>query len=57
MGKSDVLRCFATSLNPSLFHMEYLCLSIINVADFYKQFCAILGVFDKGGKNGMFKAI
>lgn len=37
--------------------MEYLCLSTISVADFYKQLCSILGVSDKGGKTGMFKAI
>lgn len=57
MGKSFCLRCFAADLNPSLFHMQYLCLSTISVADFYKQFCAILGVPDKGGKTVMFKAI
>ena len=57
MGKSYALRCFAAGLNPSLFHMEYLCLSTISVADFYKQLCSILGVSDKGGKTGMFKAI
>ena len=57
MGKSYALRCFAASLNPSLFHMEYLCLSTISVADFYKQLCSTLGVSDKGGKTGMFKAI
>src|SRR5574344_612225 len=57
MGKSYALRCFASSLNPSLYHMEYLCLSTISVADFYKQLCSILGVSDKGGKTGMFKAI
>lgn len=57
MGKSFCLRCFAKSLNPNLYHMEYLCLSTISVADFYKQLCAILGVSDKGGKTGMFKAI
>lgn len=57
MGKSYALRCFAASLNPSLFHIEYLCLSTISVADFYKQLCFILGVPEKGGKTGMFKAI
>ena len=57
MGKSYALRCFAAGLNPSLYHMEYLCLSTISVADFYKQLCAILGVSDKGGKTGMFQAI
>ena len=57
MGKSYALRCFASGLNPSLYHMEYLCLSTISVSDFYKQLCAILGVSDKGGKTGMFHAI
>lgn len=57
MRKSYALRCFASGLNPSLYHMEYLCLSTISIADFYKQLCAILGVSDKGGKTGMFQSI
>ena len=57
MGKSYALRCFAASLNPSLYHMEYMCLSTISVAEFYKQLCSILGVSDRGGKTGMFKSI
>ena len=57
MGKSYALRCFAKSLNPNQYHMEYMCLSTISVADFYKQFCSILGVSDKGGKPAMFKTI
>ena len=57
MGKSYCLRCFSKSLNPNLYHMVYLCLSTISVAEFYKQFCSVLGVSDKGGKTGMFKAI
>ncbi len=57
MGKSYCLRCFAKELNPGLFHMEYMCLSTVSVADFYKQFCAILGVSDKGGKPTMFRNI
>lgn len=57
MGKSYCLRCFAKSLNPNLHHMEYICLSTISVADFYKQLCIILGVSEKGGKTAMFKAI
>ena len=57
MGKSFSLRCFKNNLNPNLYRMEYICLSTISVAEFYKQFCAILGVSDKGGKTGMFKAI
>ena len=57
MGKSYALRCFAKDLNPNQNHMEYICLSTISVAEFYKQLCAILGVSDKGGKTGMFSAI
>ena len=54
MGKSYCLRCFAKGLNPNLYHMEYICLSTISVADFYKQLCLILGVKDRGGKTVMF---
>lgn len=57
MGKSYALRCFAKSLNPNMYHMEYMCLSTISVSDFYKQFCGILGVSEKGGKPAMFKSI
>lgn len=57
LGKSFALRCFASSLNPSLYHMEYICLTTVSVADFYKAFCNALGVSDKGGKAVMFKAI
>lgn len=44
MGKSFALRCFAKSLNPSMYHMEYICLSTVSVSEFYKQFCQVLGV-------------
>ncbi len=57
MGKTYALRCFAEELNSNLYHMEYICLSTVSVAEFYKQFCEVLGVSDKGGKPGMFKAI
>jgi len=57
MGKSYALRCFREGLNPNLNHMEYICLSTISVAEFYKVLCQILGVSDKGGKPGRFKAI
>ena len=57
MGKSYCLRCFSKKLNPNLYQVAYICLSTISVAEFYKQFCSILGVSDKGGKTGMFKAI
>lgn len=57
MGKTFALRSFAQSLNPNLFHMDYICLSTVSVTEFYKQFCEILGVSHKGGKPGMFRAI
>lgn len=57
MGKSFGLRCFSKSLNPNLYHMEYLCLSTVSVMEFYRQLCAVLGVEGKGGKPGMFRAI
>lgn len=57
MGKSFGLRCFAKSLNPNLYHMEYICLSTVSVMEFYKQFCAALGIAARGGKPCMFKDI
>lgn len=57
MGKSYALRCFEHSLNKNLYHMKYICLSTISVAEFYKQFCEQLGLDTKGGKTVLFKAI
>jgi type II secretory pathway predicted ATPase ExeA len=57
MGKTYALRCFAKNLNPNLYHMEYICLSTVSVAEFYKQLCFVLGVPAKGGKPDMFKTI
>lgn len=57
MGKSFALRCFHKSLNTNLYQMHYICLSTISVAEFYKQFCELLGLDAKGGKTVMFKAI
>ena len=33
MGKSFALRCFSKTLNPNLYHMEYICLSTVSVMD------------------------
>lgn len=57
MGKSFALRCFAKSLNPNLYHMEYICLSTVSVMEFYRQLCSVLGVEPRGGKPGMFRAV
>ena len=37
--------------------MEYICLSTVSVSDFYKEFCQVLGVSEKGDKTGMFRSI
>lgn len=57
MGKSYALRCFAKSLNDNLNQMEYICLSMISVSEFYKQLCQALGLDTNGGKTVMFKNI
>lgn len=57
MGKSFALRCFTHDLNPSLYQVAYICLSTISIGEFYRQFCSSLGLPEKGGKTGMFKAI
>lgn len=56
-GKSFGLRCFAKDLNPGLYNLKYMKLTTVTVAEFYKQFCGLLGVSDKGGKPGRFAAI
>lgn len=56
-GKSCVMHAFKQELNPNLYRMDYICLSTVSIAEFYKQLCDVLGVAPKGGKPGMFKAI
>nr|WP_321153276.1 ATP-binding protein [uncultured Acetatifactor sp.] len=57
MGKSFALRYFAKSLNPSLYHMEYICLSTVSVMEFYCQFCSVPGAEPRGGKPSMFRTV
>jgi len=56
-GKTYALRCFAKELDRNLHHIAYLCLSTITVTEFYRQFCAVLGIDAAYGKPAMFKAI
>lgn len=56
-GKTFVVRVFSKELNPNLYHMIYICLSTVSIAEFYKQLCNAMGIPAKGGKPGMFKAI
>jgi type II secretory pathway predicted ATPase ExeA len=57
MGKTFALRCFAKGLDRNLHDVAYLCLATVNVTEFYRQFCAALGIEAPYGKQAMFKAI
>lgn len=57
LGKSYTVRCFIKGLSANLHRVEYMCLTTVSVPDFYREFCKVLGVSEKGGKAGMFKAI
>lgn len=56
-GKTYALRCFAKSLDRNLHEAVYLCLSTVSVTEFYRQFCAALGIDAPHGKPAMFRAI
>ena len=56
-GKTFALRCFQESLNPNLYECRYICLSTVSVMDFYRQFCAELGLIASSRKTEMFRAI
>jgi type II secretory pathway predicted ATPase ExeA len=56
-GKTFALRCFARALDRNLHEMAYVCLSTVSVTEFYRQFCAALGVDAPHGKPAMFKVI
>jgi type II secretory pathway predicted ATPase ExeA len=51
------LRCFAKSIDRNLFEVVYLCLATVSLPEFYKQFCAALGIDVPHGKPAMFRAI
>jgi len=57
LGKTFALRCFAKSLDRNLNEMAYVCLATVSVTEFYRQFCAALGLDASYGKPAMFKAI
>lgn len=56
-GKTYALRCFTKSLDRNLHETAYVCLSTVSVTDFYRQFCAALGIDAPFGKPAMFRAI
>jgi len=56
-GKTFALRCFQESLNPNLYECHYICLSTVSIMEFYRQFCAELGIIASNRKTEMFRAI
>jgi type II secretory pathway predicted ATPase ExeA len=56
-GKTYALRCFVKSIDRNLHEVAYVCLSTISVTEFYRQFCAALGIDAPYGKSAMFKAV
>jgi type II secretory pathway predicted ATPase ExeA len=57
LGKTFAIRCFARSLDRNLHEVAYICLSTVSVTEFYRQFCATLGIDRAHGKPAMFRAI
>ena len=57
LGKTFALRCFAKTLNPNLYQMSYICLTTVSVGEFYRQFCAELGLEPCSRKTEMFRNI
>jgi type II secretory pathway predicted ATPase ExeA len=56
-GKTFALRCFAKSLDRNLHEVAYVTLSTVSLTEFYRQFCATLGIDAPHGKPAMFRAI
>jgi type II secretory pathway predicted ATPase ExeA len=56
-GKTYALRCFAKALDRNLNEIAYLCLSTVSLMEFYRQFCAALGIDTPSRKPAMFRAI
>jgi len=56
-GKTYALRCFAKSLDRNQHEVAYLCLSTVSLSEFYRQFCAALGIEAYSRKPVMFRAI
>jgi type II secretory pathway predicted ATPase ExeA len=56
-GKSFTLECHAAALDRNLNEFAYICLSTVNVTEFYRLFCAALGIDAMHGKQAMFRAI
>ncbi len=56
-GKTTCVRVWLRRLNPSLYKPIYLCLSTLNVTEFYRTLADALGLEPKYRKNDNFKLI
>jgi general secretion pathway protein A len=56
-GKTLHLRAFVASLNKNLYQCFYLPLSTVNIMDFYRQLCSILGIDPPYRKAQLFACI
>lgn len=56
-GKTYALNCFTSTLDRNLNDFAYVCLSTVNVTEFYRLFCAALGIDAPYGKSAMFRVI
>lgn len=57
IGKTYTLRCFANSLNPSLYKVVYIPLSTVSVIEFYKLLAHSLGLIPSPRKAEQFRNI
>jgi type II secretory pathway predicted ATPase ExeA len=57
MGKSSVLRCFASNLDSNIHSVFYICLTTLSMNEFYRQLCLCLQVEDSSRKSVMYHNI
>lgn len=57
VGKTFLLQCFVSSLNPNLFKYVYIPISTLTVMEFYRALCNGLGVIPCFKKVDMFRQI
>ncbi|MBO8129869.1 MAG: AAA family ATPase, partial [Peptococcaceae bacterium] len=57
MGKTTCIRAYTARLNPQLFKVVYLTLSVVTVMEFYRNLCFGLGLVPRFKKVDMFHEI
>lgn len=56
-GKTYALRCFSSSLNPSLYKFVYISLTTVSTIEFYRQLADALNLEVCTGKAALYKSI